>query len=480
MRESIAPLALALFAALASGAEKPLAWPQFRGPNGSGVADGQKPPVEFGPDKNVKWKVPVPAGLSSPIVAGDNLVLTAFEKGKLYTIAYWRKDGKEAWRAEAPAKEVEPFHKAHGSPASSTPVTDGKRIISYFGSCGLFCYGLDGKELWRYKMPTASTNFHFGTGTSPVLADGLVVVVREDTGAPKIVAVNAKTGKLAWEKKRDSFSAFCTPVIWDTVAGKQVVVAGFGRMIGYDLKSGDEKWTVPGMPSAACASPVVAGGTLYFAGWSPGKESLGKLPSFDEVLKDVGETKLGHLTKAGWDRSKFGKELPFKAVDLNKDGKLTREEWKTIFRLFTDSKSSAFALKPGGKGDVTKTHMLWKQEKGLPYIASAIVYRGQLVTVKDNGLVTAFNAKTGKEVYVQKRAVAIETYYASPVAANGHIYFTSLESGLITVLKAGADKPTVVARNPKLGERTAATPTIADNALYVRTAGHLYKFAEKE
>src|SRR5918992_191285 len=93
------------------GADKPLAWPQFRGPNGSGVADDQKPPVEFGPDKNVKWKVPAPSGLSSPIVAGNNLVITAFDDGKLYTIAYSRDTGKEAWRAEAPVRQLETYHK---------------------------------------------------------------------------------------------------------------------------------------------------------------------------------------------------------------------------------------------------------------------------------------------------------------------------------------------------------------------------------
>ena len=165
MRSLIASLALGLFAAASAGAEleRPLAWPQFRGPGGSGIAEGQKPPVEFGPDKNVKWKTQVPSGSSSPIVVGDLLVLTAFDGGKLYTIAYTRADGKEAWRAEAPAKEIEPFHITEGSPAASTPVTDGKRIISYFGSCGLFCYDLAGKELWRYELPTAATPFDFGT-----------------------------------------------------------------------------------------------------------------------------------------------------------------------------------------------------------------------------------------------------------------------------------------------------------------------------
>src|SRR6266478_4671569 len=167
MKEFIAFVSLVLFAAVGLGAEEPLAWPRFRGSNGTGVADGQKPPVEFGPDKNVKWKVPVPSGVSSPIVAGDNLVITAFEDGKLFTIAYRRTDGKEAWRAEAPAKQIEPFHKTESSPAASTPVTDGERIVSYFGSCGLVCYDLSGKQLWRLDMPVAAVMGDFGSGTSP-------------------------------------------------------------------------------------------------------------------------------------------------------------------------------------------------------------------------------------------------------------------------------------------------------------------------
>src|SRR5262245_40232202 len=111
MKGMTASAALAVFGAAALAADQPAAWPQFRGPNGSGVADDQKPPVEIGPDKNVKWKVPAPPGLSSPVVAGDKLVITAFEDGKLYTVAYHRADGKEAWRREAPAKQIEAYRK---------------------------------------------------------------------------------------------------------------------------------------------------------------------------------------------------------------------------------------------------------------------------------------------------------------------------------------------------------------------------------
>jgi outer membrane protein assembly factor BamB len=477
MKEFIAAVAAGLFVAAGLGAEK-APWPQFRGPNGSGVADDQKPPIEFGPDKNVKWKVPVPGGFSSPIIVGDKLVLTAFDSGKLFTIAYNRADGKEAWRAEAPAKKIEPYHKTEGSPAASTPATDGERIVSYFGSCGLFCYDLAGHQLWTYELPAAATVADFGTGVSPLLVDGIVVLVRDETKDAKIIAVNAATGSRIWEKKRQSISSFATPVVWDTKDGKQVVAAGYGRMIGYDLKTGDEKWSVSGMPSACCASPVVADGHLFFAGWSPGdaEDKDFKMPSFDDVLKQAGEENLGYLTREGSEKT-FLKGF-FDNNDTNKDGKITRDEWNAQQKFMSASKNSAFALKPGGSGDVTKSHVLWKKTKGLPYVPSAIVYKGQYVIVKDGGLLTAYDAKTGKEIYVQERAIEGGRYYASPVAANGHIYFTSLDSGQVTVVKAGDNEPDVVVKNPKLGERVAATPAIADDTLYIRTAKHLYAFGK--
>jgi outer membrane protein assembly factor BamB len=479
MKGSIALVVAGVFAAVGSCADQPLAWPQFRGPNGSGVADGQKPPVEFGPDKNVKWKVAAPSGLSSPIVAGDKLVITAFDGGKLYTVAYRRADGKEAWRREAPAKQIEPYLKGVGSPAATTAVTDGQRVVSYFGSCGLFCYDLSGKELWKFEVPMAGVAGDFGTGTSPILADGVVVVVRDEAKDSRIFALDAATGKPRWEKKRQSPASYCTPVVWDTPAGKQVAAAGHGRMIGYDLKTGAERWSVTGMPSGCCTSPVTADGTLFFAGWSPGgpddKES--QMPTFDALLKDLDKNKDGVLSREEAEKAFEGF---FDAQDTNKDGKISRDEYDVILKFMADGKNSAFALKAGGAGDVTKTHVLWTRTKGLPYIASAIAYRGQYVMVKDGGMVTAYDARTGKEVYVQRRALASGSYYASPVAANGHIYFTSLNDGAVTVLKAGSDKPEVVARNPKLGERVAATPAIADDTLYVRTENHLYAFAQKK
>jgi len=474
-------LALVVLLAIGTDAEQSPAWPQFRGPGGSGVADSQHPPVEIGPDKNVRWKVPVPGGLSSPIVVGDKLVMTAFDDGKLYTIAYNRADGSEAWRAHAPASQLEPYHKTEGSPAASTPVTDGERIVSYFGSCGLFCYDLDGHELWTFEMPPAATVADFGSGVSPILADDVVVLLHDDMKNPKIVALDAASGKPLWEKKRESKSGFGTPAVWNTPAGTQVVAPGYGRMIAYDLRNGDEIWSVEGMPSSSCTTPVTANEVLFFAGWSPGdpEEKGFKMPTFDELLAQnkADADNDGALSKQESQTTMF-KDF-FDNNDPNKDGLIKRDEWDAMLNYMAATRNSAFAVRAGGSGDVTHSHVLWKQTKGLPYVPSAIAYRGQYVMVKDGGIVTAYDEKTGEEIY-QKRAIASGSYYASPVAADGHIYFTSLADGAVTVLAAGAAMPEIVAENPPLGERVSATPAIADDTLYLRTAGHLYAFATQE
>jgi outer membrane protein assembly factor BamB len=434
--------------------------------------------VELGPDINVKWKIAIPSGLSSPIVAGDKLVITAFEDGKLYTIAYSRESGAEVWRAAAPVKQLEKFHQIEGSPAASTPATDGTRIVSYFGSCGLVCHDLSGKQLWSFDLPPAMTAGDFGSGVSPILIDGLVILVRDQLQEAKIYALDAGTGSLVWEKPRQSPASYGTPVVWQTPHGKQVVAAGHARMIGYDLKTGAEQWSVLGVPSGSCSSPVAADGLIYFAGSAPGgtDDPDFQLPTYDALLKDLDANQDGALDRAEGEKAFQGM---FDNQDGNKDGKVTRDEWEGIIKFMTEGKNSAFAVKPGGHGDVTKSHVVWTQSKGLPYVPSAIVYQGQYVMVKDGGIVTAYDAQSGRQLYMQ-RAAAAGRYYASPVAANGNLYFTSLDDGVVTVLKAGTDQVEVVAKNPALGERVAATPAIADDALYVRTDKHLYAFAESQ
>ena len=457
-------------------AAEPLAWPRFRGPNGTGIADHEHPPVDIGPTKNVLWKVPVPNGLSSPIVVGNMLVITGFEQEKLFTIAYRRADGSELWRAEAPLKQLETYHKQEGSPAASTPATDGERIVSYFGSCGLVCYDLSGQELWRFEMPPANTAGSFGTGVSPILEDGLVVLVRDATQDAKIMALDAGTGSLKWQTPRSSPVSWCTPVVWDTPTGKQVVAAGHAWIVGYDLASGTELWSVNGTPSGCCTSPVASNGKLYFAGWSPGASDDAEFQStkFDDQLKELDADHDGKLSRSEAEKTFEGF---FDTQDMNHDGFVTREEYDLLLQFMAAGSNQAFAIKSGGRGDISASHVLWQQTKGLPYVASAILCRGQFVMVKDGGIVTAYDAETGNEIFSQ-RAAAGGRYYASPVTTNEHVYLTSRDDGVVTVLRAGAANGEIVVQNPPLGEQVAATPAIADDTLYIRTDKHLYAFAE--
>jgi outer membrane protein assembly factor BamB len=465
------------FASAVTAAEPP-AWPQFRGPGGSGVApEGAKPPTRIGPDINVKWKVAVPPGASSPVIVGDRLFLTGFEGGKLFTLAYRRADGAELWRKKAPAAEIEPFEKTTGSPAASTPATDGERLVIYFGSCGLVCYDPAGKELWRYELPAGKTQNGFGTGSSPVLVDGRVILPRDLERGGRLLCLNLATGKRVWEADRAGYkTSWGSACVWDTSAGKQVVVAGGLRLKGYDLKTGKEVWTVSGLPSYPCTTPVVAAGRLVYAGWSYGGEADFKsmIPSFDDLLKQAGERRLGHLTRAGSEKTDL--EGYFDEADTNKDGKITRDEWDAQVEYQASGRNVALALTPGGTGDITRSHVAWRVTRGLPYIPSPLVYRGLMYTVSKEGRLSAHEVKTGKEVYIGKQ-VGLGQVFASPVAAGGYIYLCGL-NGSVIVIRAGG-MPTKVS-SAKLDDRIAATPAIAGNTLYIRTNKMLYAFAERK
>src|SRR5258708_1395980 len=183
-------------------------------------------------------------------------------------------------------------------------------------------------------------------------------------------------------------------------------------MVGYDLKTGTEKWTVNNMPAGCVNSPVVANGTLYFAGWSPGAsgDKSSQFPSFDSILKDYDKNHDGVLSKAESDEALGGF---FDNEDLNHDGKLTRDEYDDLINLLASGKNSVFAIKPGGSGNITNTHMIWKKTRGMGYLPSALVYRGLLLMVKDGASVTALKEKTGKRIYVDGVPATV-SYYSTP------------------------------------------------------------------
>lgn len=447
-------------------------WPQFRGPQGSGVAENQNPPIVFGLDNNMLWKSAIPSGPSSPCIVGENLLLTSFEEGRLETLCVNRRDGKIRWRRITPAEQLEKFHPQEGSPASATPVSDGSRVIVYFASFGLLAYDFDGKELWRLPLPIPRHVGDFGSGCSPIVHDGLVLLNRDQMVGANLLAVRAENGEVAWRTERPEFmSSFGTPVVFPENGQSTVVIAGLLQMKAYDLKTGQERWTVRGLPLGACTTPVVSNDRLIFAGWAPGASEM-SIPEFLTVVETSDTNKNGLIE---YDESDGQLRSMFSTYDINGDRKISAEEWRTFRSLVAKGVNVAMAVRAGGVGNITDTHVDWKYSRGLPYVASPLVYRNRVYFVKDGGLLTCLDVATGRVVYAQERLGTLGSYYASPVAADGHIYVPSL-SGAITVVRAG-DTFKIETRN-ELGGPIAATPAIVDDTLYVRTDRFLFAFSK--
>jgi outer membrane protein assembly factor BamB len=194
-RTSLSILTLAASVVIAGTGLAAPNWPQFRGANASGVDVAAKPPVEIGPDEAVLWKVVVPWSPSSPIIWGDRIFLTTFNEGELETRCHDRTDGHLLWKRGVKPEGIEDFHRSDGSPAASTPATDGERVVSYFGSFGVICHDLEGNELWRYPLPVALSGGRYGTGTSPIIVGKRVVLNRDQHRLSSLLALDLETGK---------------------------------------------------------------------------------------------------------------------------------------------------------------------------------------------------------------------------------------------------------------------------------------------
>jgi outer membrane protein assembly factor BamB len=447
------------------------AWPQFRGPNSSGVAPKEKPPVEFNATNNLLWKVAVPKGLSSPCVAGDRIFLTAFENEKLYALCIDRRNGKELWRQEAPPGKAQEVHRS-SSPAVATPVTDGNRVFVYFVPFGLVAYDFKGKEQWRKAVPIDMVMN--GSGTSPAIIDDTVILnVDQDQGQSFLLAVDARNGKTRWETPRSDFAAgsYTTPIFWKRGREEDVVVVGSLRVAGYDLRNGKEKWTARVMTSVAVTpTPVLGGDYLYVMSRGVPPSAMGTFASFAEKGDKDNDGKVSKSeAPPGFDGSIF------RSLDRDNDGFITEKDWTVMTNFFAKGDSGLFALRAPGAGDITGTHVAWKATKGIAGISTPLFYEGRIYAVQDGGRVTCWDAKTGKPLYEQERLKADGDYYASPVAANGHLYFAS-SRGNVTVARVG-DSLDIAARN-ELGESVLTTPAIVDNKIYVRSADHLWAFGK--
>jgi len=457
--------------ALVCGAESN--WPQFRGPGGLGIGTG-KPPVEFGPEKNVVWKIEVPHGHSSPCIWGNRVFLTGLDKGKLETLCLDRADGHELWRAAAPADKIEPTHRI-GSPAAPTPCTDGERVFVYFGSFGVLAYDFTGKEVWRKALPQPVVEF--GAGTSPILAGGNVIIANDQDVGSCLIALDSHTGAQVWRTDRPEFRrSFSSPFLWRHDGMEEIVVAGSLWVRSYDIKDGRERWSARGMARVSNATPVAGDGVLIVSSWNVGGDDGDRVAMIpvDEFLAANDKNKDGVLTleefPAGPVKDRFSQ------IDVDKDGRVTRDEYEHMRDMFAQAVNQLFAIKPGGHGDITDTHVMWKVGRHLPYVSSPLCMNNRVYAIKNGGLASCYDSRTGVTLYQAERMDAPGDYYSSAIGADSRIYVAS-QKGTLVVLDAG-DSFRVLARN-QIGEPIFATPAVLDGRIYLRTAKYLYAFGER-
>jgi outer membrane protein assembly factor BamB len=411
-------------------------WPQWRGPDGSGISTEKNLPADWSPGKNIKWKTPIAGrGHSSPIVWGNRIFVTTAVEGEVVpgakavkhmmgdkefvhpdsvganrkhtfkVIALNRDSGKILW--EAVAWEGTPFDDRHrkSSYAASTPATDGKLVFAFFGSEGLYAYDFNGKLAWKAELGKMGT-LGMGTATSPILFENVVIVQcdEENGEASFIVALDKKTGKEVWRTPRKVQVSWSTPLLVRTAKRAELIASGTEQVIAYDPATGKELWRHEGVKSNAIPSPVANNEMVVLVAGFPAK--------------------------------------------------------------------IAMAIKLGGSGDLTGTpNMSWKYAKGTAYVPSPILYGDYLYLTTDRGILTCIDARTGEVKYEGGRIPIPATFTASPVAFEGKILMTS-EDGDTFIVKAGP-KHEVLGTN-SIGEAVYASPAIADGRIFIRGEKNLY------
>jgi outer membrane protein assembly factor BamB len=417
-------------------------WPQFRGP-AAGVAEGKGLPGEWSTTKNVVWKIDVPGrGWSSPVVWGERIFLTTVvrdgtveepkkglyfggERPKPSTDEHhwivlcldW-KTGKTLWQREVhKGPPAGPIH-VKNTYASETPITDGERVYAPFGNVGLFCFDLNGKELWSQKWGSFKMRYGWGTAASPVLHQGRLYVVNDNDEKSYLVALDAKTGREIWKIERDEKSNWATPFVWDNGKRVELVTSGTKRVRSYDL-DGKPLWELDGMSSIAIPTPFARHGLLYVSS--------------------------GYV---------MDKKRPVFAIRPGAAGDISLKEDET------------------SNGSVA-----WFQKSAGPYNPSPLVYGDYLYVLYDMGTLACFDALTGKPVYDRQRLHAQAGFTVSPWACGGKIYCLD-EDGETHVVQAGPEFKEL-GRN-RLDEMCMATPAVLRGNLLIRTMTKLYRIGAAE
>jgi len=437
-------IALCLFTASLTQAQN---WPQFRGPGATGVVEGHAAATKWNVEKseNVRWKTEIP-GLahSSPVVWGDKVfvstaVTTSTKDETRYglygDVAPVKDDPRHTWKVYALDKQTGkilwervaydgiPKVKRHpkSTHADSTPVTDGRYLVVLFGSHGLYAYDLDGKLKWKQDLGMLDSGWFYDAdyqwehGSSPVIYRDLVIIQADIQKDSYIAAYDIKSGKLVWKTPREEISSWGTPTVYDSKTRPEVITNGSKAIRGYDPMTGKELWRLTPNSEVTTPTPFVAQDLIFVtSGYAP--------------IQPI------------------------------------------------------YAIKPGAVGDITlkdgkesSDSIAWSKQRGGPYMPTPVVYGDLLYTCSNQGVLTAYNAKTGERVYQERLGGKGGAFTASPVASDGKLYLSS-EDGDIFVVKTGP-KYELLATNP-VGEVMMATPAISDGLVIVRGLKHVFAFGE--
>ena len=418
-------------------------WPSFRGPQASGIAEGQNLPDQWDvrTGANILWRTPI-AGLahSSPVVWGDRIFLTSavstdpkasFRPGlygdgdastdrssqrwMLYAVD--KRTGTLLW--ERIAHQGVPVDKRHikSTYASASPATDGRIVVAWFGSHGIHAYDVNGTALWKvdlgrlnlgaYDIPT----FEWGPASSPIIWNGLVIVQCDTQADSFLLALNAETGETAWKRERDELPSWGTPTVAATEDGPVLVTNASNFIRGYDPRSGEELWKIGRSSKITAPTPVFDNGLFVVAS--------GRAP-----------------------------ERPIYVVRAGARGDLTLPDGVTS--------SDAVAWSRMGRGS---------------YMPTPLIYKSVVYVLANNGVFDAYDLRTGTEIYRQRLPQVGNGFSASPVAADGKIYISS-EDGDMLVIAAGPEFKHIATNS--IGEPLMATPALSNGVMYVRSSASLY------
>jgi outer membrane protein assembly factor BamB len=391
-------------------------WPAWRGADGLGTCREKDVPLKWSATENVRWKIPLPdEGNSTPAVWGDRIYLTqATEKGRVRaTLCFNRKDGSKLWEQKVEYKEPEPTHGTNPY-CSASPATDGKIVVVSHGSAGMFCYDIEGKELWRREL--GKCHHIWGNAASPVIHGDLVILNFGPGPEQYLLAVDKGTGKDVWKAEEPGgltgnkgekwIGSWSTPVIATINGREELVMTWPGVIKSYEPKTGKLLWSCEGLAKDKRPDALVYTSPLV---------------SNDVVVGMAG----------------YG--------------------------------GPAIAAKTGGSGDVTETHRLWRHPGASQRIGSGVIIGEHVYVVNEPGTMQCIDWKTGKTLWTERIGGGV---WGSLVHADGRLYVTRLDGE--TVVVAAKPKFEVLANNPLDKERTLSSIAISDGEIFIRTYKHLW------